>query len=156
MIVVVGSRDVPLTEELAIRLAAILSTTEAIAIRKSRSGDLSSPLEQLASLIGEKAGLRVVSYCATTAERRSVYLRDYAMVRSSDRVFAVFSPERVMTGGTAHVVKAALDEEIPVEAYTFDEDGTLLFLGSDEGNPYRVHSESRADILEALWEGVNG
>lgn len=93
----------------------------------------------------------MIRYSATSS-RAGVYLRDYALVRSSSAVFAVFAPDRVMDGGTGHVIKAALDSEVPVEAYTVDDDGSLMMIGSDDGNPFRVHVVSRPDVLAGMWE----
>lgn len=152
MIAVVGSRDLVLTEAMGVRLTSIISTTDRVGIRATRDDEIMSPIERLASVICESLGVPVIRYSASNSGRASVYFRDYALVRSSSAVFAVFSPERVMDGGTAHVIKAALDEGVQVEAYTLDDDGTLTMIGSDDGNPYRVHTMSRADILAEMWE----
>lgn len=150
MITVVGSRDLLLTEEMAVKLTSIISTTDRVGVRATQEDELASPIERLASLICESLGVPVVRYSAVSS-RSGVFHRDYALVRSSSAVFAVFAPNRVMDGGTGHVIKAALDEEIPVEAYTVDDDGSLLMIGSDDGNPYRVHSASRPDVLSGMW-----
>lgn len=153
MITVVGSRDLVLSEAMAIKLTSIISTTDRVGVRSAMNDDLASPIERLASLICQGLGVPVIRYSASNTGRASVFFRDYAMVRSSSAVFAVFAPDRVMEGGTGHVIKAALDSEIQVEAYTVDDDGTLVMIGSDDGNPYRVHTMSRSDVLAAMWEG---
>lgn len=152
MITVAGSRDLIPTQEMAIRLMSIISTTDRIGIRSTRY-DQTGPIERLVTIICESLGVPVVQYSPSSGGRAKVYLRDYALVRSSTSVFAVFSPDRVMDGGTGHIIKAALDEEIPVEAYTIDDDGSLMMIGSDDGNPFRVHAGSRPDILVGMWEG---
>ena len=138
-----------LTEEMAVRLTSLISTTDAVAIRSVQDGLPTSPIESLAVLLSHAVGVPVVLY-TPKEQRAGVYNRDIAMVRSSSSVFAVFSPQNVMDGGTAHVVKAALDAEVPVEAYTTDEEGSLVLIGSDDGNPYRTHSGSRPDVLEEM------
>jgi hypothetical protein len=149
VIVVAGSSDLMLTEDMLVRLTSLISTTESVGIRSSQMGIPSSPIEGLAQLLCLSLGKQFRTY-APTSQRAGVYNRDIGMVRQASAVFAVFSPDRVMEGGTGHVVKAALDAEVPVEAYTLDEDGTLVLIGSDEGNPNRVHSGSRPDILAEI------
>lgn len=57
--------------------------------------------------------------------REGVLRRDYDMVERADRVIAYFSPERVMDGGTGHLVEAAINRDIPTEAWRLDVDGRL-------------------------------
>lgn len=151
MIVVVGSSDLGLSDEMGVKLASLLSMTDSVGLRCDRMGNLASPVERLASSIATALGLPIHLFSSVTA-RSGVYHRDYDLVRGSTRVFALFSPLREMDGGTAHVVKAALDEGIPVEAWVLDEDGSLFYLGSDEGNPYRLSGESRPDAVRSYVE----
>jgi hypothetical protein len=66
--------------------------------------------------------------------RAAVYLRDYDLVDQASHVYAYFRADKVMEGGTGHVVKAALDRNIPVEAWTISDD-QLVLIGSDDGLP---------------------
>lgn len=61
--------------------------------------------------------------------REGVLTRDYDMVERADRVIAYFSPEKVMDGGTGHVVEAAMNRDIPTEAWRLDQDGRLERVG---------------------------
>lgn len=55
--------------------------------------------------------------------RDEVYYRDLDMVTKADLVLAVFSPERTMEGGTAHVVEKAIDLRVPAYAFSYDRHG---------------------------------
>lgn len=56
--------------------------------------------------------------------------RDKRLVNESDVVLAFFHPDRVMTGGTANVVNIAMNMGKEVHAWTIDEAGTLIDVGS--------------------------
>lgn len=51
----------------------------------------------------------------------AAFNRDNEMVSLADLVLAFFDPERVMAGGTGHVVETAVDRHVPVYSYAFDE-----------------------------------
>jgi hypothetical protein len=57
-----------------------------------------------------------------------------------------------MDGGTGHIVKAALDRGVPVEAYSVRPDGTLVYLGSDDGDPSRKIGSEPNKVLMRMWE----
>lgn len=61
--------------------------------------------------------------------RGQTYNRDFELVGAADRVWAYFSPEAIMEGGTGHVVEAALAREIPVEGWVVDEQGKIERVG---------------------------
>lgn len=61
--------------------------------------------------------------------REGVLKRDYTMVERADRVVAYFSPDKIMDGGTGHVVEAAMNRDIPSEAWRLDENGHLDRVG---------------------------
>lgn len=85
--------------------------------------------EQEVARICAKFGIGSEYVRPTGGGRQSVYNRDYTMVARSDRVLAFFSSEEPMTGGTGHVVDAALAKLAPVNAWTIDERGNIERIG---------------------------
>ena len=69
--------------------------------------------------------------------RGGAYVRDLNLINDADKIIAIFAPDRVMEGGTGHIVNKALDERKEVEAYTIDEQGELVLVG---GNNPRTES----------------
>ena len=162
MIVIVASSKMipPLTDDLLAKITTAIAAHDKVVIRSSfmtkgpQGPDTTvdaSAIESLAATLADKAGREVVRFIPFGGGRESTFKRDYKMVEGADAVLAIFDPSAVMAGGTGHVVKAALDRGIPVEAYTFDPDGDLIYIGSDEGNPFRVQAHSRPDVLRSLW-----
>lgn len=116
-------------------VALILSTTQetTIAVRGPRGKDeTASNLENAAIIFASKTG-RPTEVYRPTGDRATVYERDFRLVEGADMVVAYFDPGSVMDGGTGHVVKAAMDRQIKVEAYTTNDDGELELVGSDDG-----------------------
>lgn len=135
---VVASNDLWALPSIASKIASELTTMnseeDCILVRADREGKISSQVEELATRLAER--LDMPWDLATPfygSGRDGVYERDYRLVDHADSVMAFFHPERVMEGGTAHVVKAALDREKPVEAWTLDDAGELIQVGADDG-----------------------
>jgi hypothetical protein len=61
--------------------------------------------------------------------REGVFKRDYTMIERADRVVAYFSPDKIMDGGTGHLVEAAMNRDIPSEAWRLDDGGRLERVG---------------------------
>jgi hypothetical protein len=112
-------------------LVASSPAGEAFGIRVNGEDLETSPTERLMALIASTTGHNVIRFKPDGV--RSAYRRDYYMVEHSRLVVAFFSPGAEMSGGTGHVVKAALDRGVQVEAYTMDEDGEIMMIGSDPG-----------------------
>ena len=136
MKVIVGSSDLPLSTEIVSAVAAIFSEAspaEAFGVRAPfDEDDVASPVERLVESVADKLGRRVIRFSPTKGGRAAIYHRDYDLVTEATEVLAFFSPEREMDGGTGHVVKAALDRGVKVDAYGVRPDGTLVYLGSDD------------------------
>lgn len=66
--------------------------------------------------------------------RAAVYKRDYELVENIDRLEAYFAPDRVMEGGTGHLVESAMARNIPVYAWTVSERGEVIRVGEFEPN----------------------
>lgn len=153
MLVIVGSTQLWLTPEVmggVIGAIAVEPPGEVVAIRIGRaSAEPPSPTERFAMEIAPSLGHIVRTWAPALPGRDSVFRRDFLMVEAANRVIAFFSPGQEMEGGTGHVVKAALDRGIPVEAYGLDDAGSLELIGSDDGRPSRG---SRPEILTRMWE----
>lgn len=153
MLVIVGSSQLWLTPEVmggVVGAIAVEPPGEVVGIRLSKGlGVPPSPVEDFVRHIGPGLGHVVRTWAAAGDGRSGVFKRDFEMVEAATRVIAFFSPGREMEGGTGHVVKAALDRGIPVEAYGLDDAGSLELIGSDDGRPSRG---SRPEILTRMWE----
>ena len=89
--------------------------------------------EQEVARICAKFGIAWEYVRPTGGGRQSVYHRDYDMVSRSDRVLAFFPPDEPMSGGTVHIVDAALAKLAPVHAWSIDGSGNIERIG--ELNP---------------------
>jgi hypothetical protein len=154
MKVIVGSSDLQLTVSMVSMVASIFSATpegEAFGVRVSyEETSAASPVERLVETVGIRTNRAVIRYSPTRGGRAAVFHRDYHLVEGASEVLAFFSPEREMDGGTGHVVKAALDRGVKVDAYSVHPDGTLVYLGSDEADPMRWAGPN--EILAKMYE----
>lgn len=146
-VVIVASHDIELTRDIVSKVAsfivvlhdenereiAIWGDTNKISIRAPRGGNHSSPVEEMAVQLAQEIGLDTYWVRPYTNDRAAVYDRDYRLVESGDRVMAFFREDRLMQGGTGHVVQAALIRGVPVEAWTHDSSSSLVSIGSDDG-----------------------
>lgn len=87
------------------------------------------PFEAEVARICGKFGIPVEYVQPEGGGRESVYNRDYVMVERSDRILAFFPQGEEMSGGTGHVVDAALAKYAPVNAWTIDEQGNIERIG---------------------------
>lgn len=165
-VVIVGSTefsapDLTLPSALVSAILAIVSTLPEDAEVAVRGPKLVEPSrgEQFATVLEEWAW-RITSATGRVPQiyrpkegngRQGVFLRDYDLVDQAEHVYAYFHPSKVMDGGTGHVVKAALDRNIPVEAWTIDGEGQLVLVGSDDGAPPASPEE-----LAQIWNDANG
>lgn len=94
--------------------------------------------EKLTAVMAQAMGFQVTWHAPAPGGRAMVFLRDVGMVGKSDQVIAFFPEGDEMTGGTAHVVEKALDQQRPVRAYAIMGD-QLRLVGSEdwamEGRP---------------------
>ncbi len=131
-IVFVASRKTELTSELLTAVAMELAEAQPcrVRVRANIEGDRSSGAEDAVWTLTHRmrdAGFHVHAemYLPPGTDRRDVFLRDYEMVRDADRVIAFFSTYLFLEGGTGHVVKAALDRDLPVKAFSLGEHGDV-------------------------------
>lgn len=163
-IVIVGSTefsapDLTLPSALVSAILAIVSTLPQgaeVAVRGPKltaaglGGQFATVLEEWAWRITSATGRVPQIYRPKEGNgRQGVYLRDYDLVDQAEHVYAYFHPSKIMDGGTGHVVKAALDRNIQVEAWTISSDGQLVLVGSDEGAP-----PASPDELAQMWDDM--
>lgn len=119
-----------LASDVAAKIEA-LPDGSTVFIRKGKIAALGM-FETLVETIAKKYG-HVVLYCQPDGNDRSaVYRRDYELVESVDRVEAYFAPDRIMDGGTGHLVEAAIAKGIPVYAWTVSGRGLIIRVGEFE------------------------
>lgn len=158
-VTIVGNHNINLTGRIVSKMASymvVLSKEEmwgkhGVSIRAPRTGlAASSPVETSAVHLAEALDLAVYWVRPIGSGRSDVFTRDYSLVESSDRVLAFFRHDRVMEGGTGHVVHAALTRGIPVEAWVSYPDGSLDSVGSDDG--FEVNEEGSRWMMGQFME----
>lgn len=153
MKVIVGSSDIVLSPDLVYSIAAVLSTldpTEGVGIRIDGENTPASSLERLVRSLAARMGRECREFAPTKGGRAATFHRDYDMVDDTTSVHAYFSAGREMSGGTGHVVKAALDRGVEVEAWGMDPDGKLHLIGSEERSDEGLRHSS---VLYQMLEG---
>lgn len=129
----VGSRDL-MSLRIALHIDQRLNDLppdSVILVRKARV----APLGKFESVVVElaKAHGLVVRFCQPDGnDRAAVYRRDYELVEAADEIEAYFAVDRVMEGGTGHVVEAALARDRQVFAWSTDEHGHVVRVGEFE------------------------
>jgi hypothetical protein len=152
-IAVVAGHDVAPSVEIASKLAAALAWLAdedgELLVRSAALADSTLAIERMAVELADIMGVPCVPLMPFGWGRGGVYDRDIAMVEKADRVIAFFHSERIMEGGTGHVVEVALRKYVPIDAWAVDDSGNLLPVGSDEG--YDV-GEGDADWLHRKYQ----
>lgn len=158
MKIVVGSSDLGLSVDIINEVvSAFVTSDEPFGIRAPYDKpDPASPVECLVDGIGSRLNRAVEWFSPARGGRSAVFHRDYAMMARATEVLAFFSPDRELEGGTGHVVKAALDRGIKVEAYAVRPDGTLVYLGSEEADPEHRQHPRPNQVLMSLMREVRG
>lgn len=86
-------------------------------------------VDQFVQAACEYLGREFTVYQVEGPSRGGAFVRDLTLLNDADKVIALFAPDKVMEGGTAHIVNKALDEKKEVEAYTVDDEGELVLVG---------------------------
>jgi hypothetical protein len=102
-----------------------------VLLRSPRKSD-PALFERNVAVMAETMGLVVEWFAPDDGGREQNYLRDFELVATADRVECFFAQETPMEGGTAHVVEAAITRNVPVYAWTIDEQGNIDRLGEYE------------------------
>lgn len=93
-----------------------------ILLRRAKSGRIGA-FEAVVADLAVRTGRTVEFFEPEGSDRAAVYRRDYTLVEAAVAVEAYFAPDHIMTGGTGHVVEAALARERPVHAWTVTSHG---------------------------------
>jgi hypothetical protein len=128
-IVVAGSRSLPPRAALPL-LRYILRFRDPVVLMRKGIVKQKNDFETACCLICQPLDIPIEFYAPSPGGRDEVYYRDIEMVSKADLVICIFSAHQPMEGGTAHVVEKAQDRQVPVYAYTYDdENGTWDRLG---------------------------
>lgn len=123
-----GSRDLPLAK-MPRHVVEQLVDASVVLLRSPRTpGSLPGTFERSVAKMAQALDIEVQWHKPEPGGREQVFLRDLEMAGKADRVVCYFATED-MTGGTAHVVDAAITRGAPVEAYHVSTDGTLTRIG---------------------------
>lgn len=118
-------------------------------LRANNAVQVSSHIERAALDIANHLGVSHTYLPAPGGGREGTYQRDWALVQQSDRVMAFFDRNMDLNTGTAHVVHAAIQKSVPVEAWAVDVGGMLSLIGSADG--YEMDSEG-IEWFHQSWE----
>jgi len=132
-VVFAGARALPLAPTARYILAELVKLpggSQVLLRRPKTPGKWPGEFELLVSRLAGILGVSVEWRQPEGIDRSQTYLRDLGMVEDADYVVAFFAQERVMEGGTGHVVEAAWSKLRAVEAYTIGQDGDLIDVGS--------------------------
>lgn len=132
MIVVVGSRKLPPYQELVSALAAVVLTGKSFGVRASRYHQITSSVESVVVQLAARNDKLVRIFEPVGLGRDTTYNRDYRLVEAATKVIAFFPWDEFMEGGTGHVVKAAIDLGIEIEAYAVTNNGEITLIASDD------------------------
>ncbi len=132
MIAVVGSRALPLHSELVSAVAAVVATDNSFGVRSSIAHTITSSVEAVVVQLAGRVNKTVRIFEPIGAGRDTVYERDFRLVEAATKVIAFFPWDEFMEGGTGHVVKAAIDRGIEIEAYAVTNNGEITLIASDD------------------------
>lgn len=139
MITIVGSSALWPIPSVASAILAIMMDHpgNVFCVRANRNGELASGTEDLVSKIGARIGCTVLPWQSTPGGGSS-FSRDNQMVARCSHVYAFFAPGQLMEGGTGHVAAVAIQADIPLIAYSIDNDA----------NVYVVAEYDKEDLLQ--------
>lgn len=126
-----GSRDLPLDRvaRYVIGELAKLPEGSTVLLRHPKTkGSQPGGFEQLVHKVATLLNLDVEWCRPEGSDRSQVYLRDLDMVTRADYVVAFF-PTPAMDGGTGHIVEAAWNKGVSIEAWWVQADGSLERIG---------------------------
>ena len=107
-------------------LFQLIQDTEGIILtRRTKSWGI----DQFVRATCEYLGREFTVYEVEGPARGGAFVRDLNLINGADKIIALFAPDKVMEGGTGHIVNKALDERKEVEAYTVDDNGDLVLVG---------------------------
>jgi len=126
-----GSRDLPLdrvARDIISRLASLSEGSVVLLRHPKTKGKRPGGFEQLVAKLAGILSIEVIWVKPEGSDRSQVFLRDLDLVSRADYVIAYF-PTPAMDGGTGHIVDAAWNKGVPVEAWYVHPDGELERIG---------------------------
>lgn len=108
-----------------------LPEASTVLLRCRTNGDIGH-FESVVKELAQSMGIDVRLYPPQDGDRAANFRRDYAMVDDADCVEAYFTDERVMDGGTGHLVEACLNRDKPVRAWRLTPEGRVERVGDNE------------------------
>lgn len=112
------------------RMVLLLPEGTEVLTRKVKSLSVDMFVEHWCHTLG--VPLRVFE--SVGPSRGGAFVRDVELAGEADKVVAIFAPDKVMDGGTGHIVEKALDLGKEVEAYTVER-GSLVYIGGQQPEP---------------------
>lgn len=144
--VVIGDRSVVPDDRLLTELAyQIAEASPAIVrVRARSSSEISTETEKAVAELVERMRangfqVHVERVVPDGNARRYNWLRDYELVRGSDRVIACFSSDDFHTGGTGHALWAAISCGIHSQAWAVKQDGSPTIFEYNQEDCHEVH-----------------
>ena len=154
VVAVVGSTDFPLERGAGhiLRLLHHLPKRTQVIVRADAAGTPIAGVDAMVATLAKVWDIRVIPFQRdpnVSAHERGVE-RTKRLVDASDEVIALFTPDRVMEGGTGMVCNMAMARDKKVTAYTIADDDSLEEVGDiePEDAPLPVHTMS-VDVVAA-------
>lgn len=133
MIAIAGARDCYSLRVVvhAFNFLKVRPASTTVLLRHPLGKRPAGPLERTVAEMANELGFNVQWCRPAPGGREQVYRRDFEMVEQADGLLAYFALRGVMTGGTGHVVDAAISRNIPTRAFAYDPElGMLTLVGS--------------------------
>ena len=139
-----GARTIPLSAAFARHILKHLTQLppNSTALLRRPMDEDPSPIEKLIADLCPTLGIGVEWHSPEPGGRTATFLRDLAMIERSDALIVYFDPKHIMEGGTGHLADKALERDMPVWAYSWDEEHGLEWVG--EGGEPPPHSPAQA------------
>lgn len=145
-IAMVGSRDLNLRVYAGAILLEVanLEPGTSVLLRKGNTTPI-NPFEQFVAELASRLGHPVV-WCTPEVGkgREATYERDIAMADKCDAMIAFFPPDKVMDGGTGHVVEKAIDANRRVDCYIVEKGAKTWVAGHEPDDRDMTMSEEWA------------
>lgn len=119
-----GSHDLPLSKAAngILKVLVGLPPNTKLLLRRGKHTP-PGPFERLVAQLCDSLAIEYEWRRPQEGGRSATYLRDVSMADAADGVIAFFHPERIMDGGTGHLVEKAMDAGRPVWAMTVGDEG---------------------------------
>lgn len=140
-VVIAGSRKLPEGQApfMLIRFLGARDDSSVVLLRSpykadSRPGSFERDVASLCDALNIPVEWHAPEPTLLSPGRVSVYIRDIDMVSKADLVLLFFTNDDTISGysGTAHLMDKALDQNVPMYAYSVAEDGYVSRVGEHD------------------------